>query len=783
MKSATTSLARQRIVLFVLSLFFSQWAFAQVTVTGRITNELNVPLGGFGVLATGTETKVVYTNSNGDYTFSLQQGGSYEIKPLGCQDNALNGLTTFDVVLITKHFGGIQPLDSPYKIIAADLDNNGELGTSDTVTLRSIILGITTQLPAGNWRFVPKSYIFPNPLDPFTPAYPQSISIANLQPQSIPDGDFIAVKVGDVNNSAVAATGCNDPQLPAVISGKVFRDQTPNCQLDTGETGLAGWTVTATDGTNSFYGSSNSSGGYTIFLLPGTYDIIVNKPNDLWGGCTDTVQNVVVTIANGGLVDFPQQPEVLCPAMDVDLSSAFLRRCFSNRYVVRYCNWGTETANNAHVELELDPFFEFSSSTVPGTLISGNTYSFDLGDIPSGVCGQFRVSFVLNCDATLGQTHCSEASIYPNVMCGTGGAWTGADLRVSGICTGDEVQFTVTNHGGDMVAPSNYIVIEDIVVMMPPMQNPFTLAGGASEVITLPANGTTKRMEVEQPAGHPWSDKASATVEGCGTNAGGGFSTGMVNLFPQSDQSPIVDIDCRENTGSFDPNDKQGIPFGVLAEHYIPLQQPIEYLIRFQNTGTDTAFTVIIRDTLHAALDATSIRPLGSSHPYSFNLSGEGVAQFVFSNIMLPDSNVNEAASHGYVKFVIEPKPDTAEGVVTKNSAAIYFDFNEPVITNTTWHTLGSKFLVGASVVFNPSIALDVFPNPTADKLNFLIKSASPLSGILQLFDVAGKQVAFEKFAHNAFTFDANGLKSGHYTYKISTPTGALATGKVVVVR
>jgi len=179
----------------------------------------------------------------------------------------------------------------------------------------------------------------------------------------------------------------------------------------------------------------------------------------------------------------------------------------------------------------------------------------------------------------------------------------------------------------------------------------------------------------------------------------------------------------------------------------------------------------------------TTIRPLGSSHPYSFNLSGEGLAQFVFTNIMLPDSNVNEAASHGYVKFVIEPKKGATEGVIIKNSAAIYFDFNEPVITNTTWHTLGTKFLGTSTVLFNTDIALDVFPNPTADQLNFLIKSAKPLSGMVQLFDVTGRQVAVEKFEQNAFTINAKGLKAGYYSYKLSTKTGVLAAGKVVVIQ
>ncbi|MDO8971407.1 MAG: hypothetical protein Q7U74_12010, partial [Saprospiraceae bacterium] len=398
--------------------------------------------------------------------------------------------------------------------------------------------------------------------------------------------------------------------------------------------------------------------------------------------------------------------------MQVDLSTPILRRCFNNYYTVQYCNNGTEMAENARIEVQFDPFFIIVSSTHPWSEVTGNTYTFELGDVPSGACKDFKVVFILSCDAVLGQSHCSEAQIFPDTICSPNLAWNGASLRVLGFCAGNEVKFVIANEGADMAVPSNYIVVEDILVMTPPVNNPFTLLGGTTQIITVPANGATWRLEAEQPAGYPWGNVASATVEGCGTNANGTFSLGFVNQFPQDDQSPVLDIDCQENVGSFDPNDKQGFPLGVLDEHYIPLEQPIEYLIRFQNTGTDTAFTVVIRDTLDAGFDLNSIRPLGSSHPYTFSLLGENVARFEFANILLPDSNVNEAASHGYVKFSIEPKRETINGTVVQNQAAIYFDFNAPIITNRTWHTLGEQYLNISNTVFSPGIDLEVFPNP-----------------------------------------------------------------------
>ena len=219
----------------------------------------------------------------------------------------------------------------------------------------------------------------------------------------------------------------------------------------------------------------------------------------------------------------------------------------------------------------------------------------------------------------------------------------------------------------------------------------------------------------------------------------------------------------------------------MLAEHYIPLATPIDYLIRFQNTGTDTAFTVVILDTLDTDLDIQSIRPTGGSHPYTFNLIGENVAQFVFANILLPDSNVNEAASHGFIKFNISPKKDLLNGTVVENQAAIFFDFNDPVITNKTTHTLGEKYLDVSNIVFSPGISLEVFPNPATEQATFLLKSIRPIDGTLNLYNLSGQIVKTMDFDHNQFDFDCKSLPAGCYFFKISAEGQALASGKLVV--
>lgn len=785
MKKNTCLIHTKTLIPLFVWVWFAQMASAQFTVSGRLEAPTGDRETGFAVMVTGTENKVAYTDAEGDYSFTLQAGGAYNIQPLSCEENPLNGVSTYDMVLINKHILGTEYLNSPYAIIAADVDNSNLVDTFDIVAIRNLIQGIVPNFPVSHFRFVLKSHVFQDPLNPFNPSFPESYSINNLQ-GNVTGIDFIGVKKGDVNNTAIEYYECQgSANLPASLSGKVYKDLNANCLPDSTESGMQGWTMQAFDDSGQvFYGTTHANGQYAINLLPGMYDVVLSNSAGLWSACPDTIKGVNVQAQQGveGL-DFGLHPQVYCPAMQVDLSTALLRRCFSNQYKVDYCNLGTALAENARIEIHFDTLFEVLSSTLPWSNVNGNTYTFELGDVAAGDCGSFWVTFNISCDAVPGQTHCTEAQIFPDSFCTTPGIWNGAALRVKGVCAGNEVKFTISNLGADMLAPSNYIVVEDIVVMTPPVNNPFTLQGNTSETITVPANGATWRLEAEQAAGYPWGRVASATVEGCGANANGDFSLGFVNQFPPDDQSPIIDIDCRENVGSFDPNDKQGFPNGVLSEHFIPLEQPIEYLIRFQNTGTDTAFTVIVLDTLDADLDISSIRPLGSSHPYRFNLMGQNVAQFVFANILLPDSNVNEPASHGYLKFNISPKKASLNGTSIENQAAIFFDFNQPVITNKTWHTLGEKYLDISNVVFSPGIGLEVFPNPTNARAQFFLKSVSPIKGTLAVFDMSGRMLESQEFDHNQFEFNASALPSGCYFFKIIHGPHTLATGKLIVLK
>ncbi len=118
-------------------------------------------------------------------------------------DNPLNGVSTFDLVLISRHILGLQALDSPYKLIAADANHSNSVTGSDIIELRKLILGIYPKLPNNtSWRFVNAGFAFPNPVNPFQSTFPEGRSWGEIV-GNITAADFFGIKIGDVNCSVL----------------------------------------------------------------------------------------------------------------------------------------------------------------------------------------------------------------------------------------------------------------------------------------------------------------------------------------------------------------------------------------------------------------------------------------------------------------------------------------------------------------------------------------------------------------------------------------------------
>ena len=155
--------------------------------------------------------------------------------------------------------------------------------------------------------------------------------------------------------------------------------------------------------------------------------------------------------------------------------------------------------------------------------------------------------------------------------------------------------------------------------------------------------------------------------------------------------STAVDTVVSTVKSSFDPNDKQATP--VLTPLQVALGKDINYTIRFQNTGTDTAFNIVLTDTLSNQLQHNTLQLVSSSNNCKATVKGN-VAVFEFLNINLPDSNINSLKSHGFVNFKIKPINSLINGDVVPNFAAAYFDYNTPVNTNTAYTQINASGIV-----------------------------------------------------------------------------------------
>ena len=570
-----------------------------------------------------------------------------------------------------------------------------------------------------------------------------------------------------------------------VVIGRVFSDTDMSCSYNAGEQDLAGHKVRVlniTKNTESVYLTDNNG---LIELIVDNDSLVfsVLTPNPYWQN--NCFQELALSIQPGlpsdtTLIDFPLTAVVDCGFLEVDMGTTHLN-CGGNSYQVQYCNTGTIPVSDAYIVISLDPDMQLLDAERPFTATGSNTYRFDLEPVPVGDCFSFAANVYLDCtNSTLEETHCVSAHIYPDTFCLSNLGWSGASVAVTGECQGDSVVFLIQNVGNAQNATTlEYRIIEDIIVYLDEFgSGDFQLLPGASIEVKVPANGSTWRLEADQEPNHPGNSMPTAVVEGCGTDVSGNFSTGFVSQFGEDDADPFVSIDCRSS------NDfsKAGFPLGVGEEHLIEPGQDIEYIILFRNTGTDTVHQVIIRDTLSALLDPASVIPGAASHPYTFELYGQGYLKWTFHPIALPDSNVNAATSAGFVKFRVKQRDNLLAGAVITNTAAIYFDNEAPVLTNTTYHRIDTSFLQYCFINSNESRQLQIWPNPVSPEAIIFIPEVP--CGTVRLLDTSGKLVAEQDYSGGKLQLQgADRLSDGLYLIQVFNENKWIGTGKVVMVR
>ena len=233
---------------------------------------------------------------------------------------------------------------------------------------------------------------------------------------------------------------------------------------------------------------------------------------------------------------------------------------------------------------------------------------------------------------------------------------------------------------------------------------------------------------------------------------------------------------------AFDPNDKNVTPKGEGPEGYIANNQELEYLVRFQNTGNDTALVVTIRDTLDTNLDWNSLYPISSSHAVQVSVSELGEAVFYFPNIMLPDSNVNEVASHGYIRYKINMLPNLLPGQEIQNVANIYFDLNPPVVTNTVLNTI--ELEVDDTGLYEFEIeSFNLYPNPSQTEITIDYPNYKSNQVNITIYDLSGRIVLpTNVLKTNQAKIDISALRKGIYTVAIVDLSSNLRLSKRLIV-
>ncbi len=286
---------------------------------------------------------------------------------------------------------------------------------------------------------------------------------------------------------------------------------------------------------------------------------------------------------------------------------------------------------------------------------------------------------------------------------------------------------------------------------------------------------------------------------------------------------------------AYDPNDKLVSPDRVGDENYTLFDEDLFYTIRFQNTGNDTAFTVVIRDTLDENLNASSFRIMASSHQEILHteIVESRYITFTFDNIMLPDSTIDFNGSQGYVTYTIQPNEGLEENTRIENTASIYFDFNPPIITNTTQNTMVSclpieEMIVEATINEGETYTLPdgmivstsgtyicefldeegcpieiiitnlnvltstrnlpwdqyvrLSPNPTGNQFNLTIQTNEAINHQLILTNIYG-QVVFSKSIQESQTkVDVQALSSGIYWAQIHSKANELLTVQKLII-
>lgn len=219
---------------------------------------------------------------------------------------------------------------------------------------------------------------------------------------------------------------------------------------------------------------------------------------------------------------------------------------------------------------------------------------------------------------------------------------------------------------------------------------------------------------------------------------------------------------CYEVINSYDPNMKEVYPVNVLPGYH----DWFTYTIHFQNTGTAPAFNIRLVDTLSNNLDMETFQVINYSHHNTVSLQGK-VLNFRFPNIMLPDSSSNLEGSKGFVQYRVKPKPSLPLGTEIQNTASIYFDYNAPIVTNTTTNLYTQSASIEET---KTNASISVYPNPGTGKFKIQIDNGqlSIDNYQLSIYNVLGEKIYQSEIQNQKSEIDISQQPNGIYIVRVN---------------
>lgn len=553
------------------------------------------------------------------------------------------------------------------------------------------------------------------------------------------------------------------------ISGKVFLDTDENCLADSNETKLGNIMVklepveaslpsvyTLTDEHGNYQIVAPSHGQFRLSIInPLTTDIVCRPNHDL------------VEIPEGGQLsgqNFAVKNKEDCADILVRNSTSGLVRCFRNTRTINVCNQGNLPAENLVLRLEYDPVLTPVSLPDGMAKESENLYQINLPPVPPFECIIYKLTDSVSCSAVNVWEACVNALIEPTTRC-SNTLNDQFELDLESSCV-NGYQLKITNTSNlDMGAPLKLSIYGDLNLLQ---QSQIQLLAGEELSFNLEDAGLNDYSAVISEGSEIL---LTNNIHGCQeTQDLASYWRSLSHSFSNYGDS----LSCETILASYDPNDKTGYPFGLGPENIILRDQKMKYKIRFQNTGTGMAYNVVIKDTLPGYLDESTIRIGNASHRYEFHASG-GIITFKFPEIFLPDSASDPAGSNGFIEFYIDQIKENPQVYQISNRAAIYFDYNDPVITKPALHNIEPVKLSIQTFNHEP---VGLYPNPC--DVGFFLEDC-PSNTIVSIFGVDGKLIEQEKTGHGPSFIPTQHLQEGLFVVRLDIPNNISLFQKLII--